>query len=122
MADETVTVDGDENLRRTLGNAQDDLDNLDQSDNARLVEQRARARAPKVSGTLRGSIRARDLGNGAAAVASDLVYAPVIHYGWPAHNIHAQPFLTTALADSTPMVEADNQRQAQRILSHVKGA
>jgi hypothetical protein len=121
-AGETITIDGDENLRRTLGNAEDELESLDQSENARLVEQRAKANAPKLTGQLAGSVRAKDLGKGAAQVSSELIYAPVINYGWPAHNIAAQPFLTEALADSAQLVEAHSQRQAQQILGKVRGA
>ena len=117
-----VTVQGAETLHRTLATAQDELAHLDQSDNARLVQQRAQAKAPKRRGTLAASLVAKDLGKGHAVVSSDLIYAPVIHYGWAAHNIHPQPFLTEALADSTQLVEASSQREAQRILSHVRGA
>lgn len=117
-----ITVQGDETFRRTLHAAADELANLDQSDSARLVQQRAQARAPKRSGTLARSVQARDLGNGTAAVASDLVYAPVIHYGWPAHGISPEPFLTDALADSTQLVEIASLREAQRILATVRGA
>lgn len=121
-AHETVTVEGDETLRRTLGDAADDLEDLDQLASARLVAQRAAARAPKVSGTLARSVQAKNLGKGVACAYSDLIYAPPIHYGWHAHNIAPQPFLTTALADSTQLVEASSQRQAQAILGHVRGA
>lgn len=117
-----VTVQGDETLRRTLAAAADDLENLDQSENARLVQQRAQARAPKRSGRLARSVVAKDLGKGTAAVLSDLVYAPVIHYGWAGHGISPQPFLVSALDDSAPLVEASSLRQTQRILSHVRGA
>lgn len=118
----SVTVEGDETLRRTLAAAADDLEQLDQSENARLVQQRAAANAPKVSGRLARSLVAKDLGKGVAVVSSDLVYAPPIHYGWAAHNIHPQPFLVTALDDSADLVEANSLRQAQAILGHVRGA
>lgn len=119
---QVVSVDGDETLRRTMGNAEDQLREMDQSENARLVQQRAQANAPKVSGRLAGSVTARDLGQGKAEIASALVYAPVIHNGWAAHNISPQPFLTTALDDSAPLVEAHSLRQANTILNRVKGA
>ena len=63
------------------------------------VVETAKTIAPRRSGDLAGSIRA--LGSqtsGRAAVGKKSVpYAGVIHYGWPAHNIRAQPFLTEAL-------------------------
>ncbi len=56
--------------------------------------------APHRSGRLAGSIRA--LGSqtmGQVAVGKKTVpYAGVIHYGWPARNIAAQPFLEEALS------------------------
>ena len=63
------------------------------------VVETARTIAPRRSGALAGSIRA--LGSqtsGRVAVGKKSVpYAGVIHYGWPAHNIGAQPFLIEAL-------------------------
>ncbi len=60
----------------------------------------AKTLAPRQSGRLAGSIRA--LGSqtmGRAAVGKKSVpYAGVIHYGWPARNITAQPFLEEALS------------------------
>ncbi len=60
----------------------------------------AKVLAPRRSGRLAGSIRA--LGSqtsGRVAVGKKSVpYAGVIHYGWPARNIAAQPFLEEALA------------------------
>ena len=122
MTDQTVTVEGDETFRRTLAAAADDLASLDQSESARLVQQRAQAAAPKASGRLAASITAKDIGEGHSVVGSTLVYAPVIHYGWPAHSISPHPFLTDALDTSGPLVEAASLREATKILSHVRGA
>jgi phage gpG-like protein len=122
VTDQTVTVEGDETFRRTLAAAADDLASLDQSESARLVQQRAQAAAPKATGRLAASITAKDIGEGHSVVGSTLVYAPVIHYGWPAHSISPHPFLTDALEASGPLVEAASLREATRILSHVRGA
>jgi hypothetical protein len=119
---ERISVDGDETLNRTLRAAEADLADMDQSDSARMVAQRAAARAPKRSGTLARSVYAKGLGKGEAVVQSELVYAPVIHYGWAAHNIAPQPFLTEALADSTRLIEAASDRKAQQALAKVRGA
>lgn len=118
----SLKVEGDETLRRTLNAAQDELVDLDQSENARLIEQRARANAPKLSGTLANSVTAGQMTRGIVEIASDLVYAKPIHYGWPARNIAPQPFLETALDDSISLVEANNLREANRILGRVRGA
>jgi hypothetical protein len=117
-----VTVTGDDTLRRTMAAAADDLENLDQTRNARLVQERAKQGAPKVSGVLAASIVVKDSGKGSAVISSDLIYAPVIHYGWAARNITPQPFLTDALEASAGQIEDESERQAQAILSHVRGA
>src|SRR4029077_4387059 len=111
-----VTITGDDTLRRSLAAAQDDLENLDQTSNARLVAERAKQGAPKVSGGLAASIVVKDVAKGIAVIGSDLVYAPVIHYGWGARNITPQPFLTDALDASAAQVEEESARQAQAIL------
>jgi hypothetical protein len=57
------------------------------------------ANPPTVSGRLAGTIRA-GRGKTKAVVRAGgarAPYAGVIHYGWPARNIGAQPFLSTAL-------------------------
>lgn len=117
-----IELEGDAQLRATLARADNELETLDQSDNARLVEQRARIGAPKLSGTLAGSIRASDTVRGTVAISSDLIYAAPIHYGWRAHNISPNPFLTEALANSESLVVANNLREVNRILDRVKGA
>lgn len=121
MADRTEVI-GQQRLQATLRAAQHQIANLDTGEGARMVEQRARAAAPKRSGLLASSVRARDAGKGQSVVASSLVYAPVIHYGWPAHGITARPFLTEALANSQPLILADLTKQTQHALGSVHGA
>lgn len=57
------------------------------------------AQPPAVSGRLAGTVRA-GRGKTKAVVRAGgarAPYAGVIHYGWPAHNIAPQPFLSAAL-------------------------
>jgi len=122
MTQASTEIQGAARLRSTLAAARSDFTDMDQSESARLIESRAAQRAPKRSGRLASSVRARDLGKGAAEVASSLIYAPVIHYGWPAHSISANPFLETAATDSVPLVQAANLKEADRILGKVHGA
>jgi hypothetical protein len=59
----------------------------------------ARPDAPYLSGALQGTIRA-GRGKTKAVVragSARVPYAGVEHYGWPAHNITARPFLSDAL-------------------------
>ncbi len=65
----------------------------------RPVAKEAKTLVPRRSGDLAGTIRA--LGSQAAgrvaAGKKSVPYAGPIHFGWPARNIKAQPFLTDAL-------------------------
>jgi hypothetical protein len=61
----------------------------------------ARRRVPRRSSRLAGTIRAQSTQRVArVAAGARLKYAGVIHYGWPGHNITAQPFLADALRES----------------------
>jgi hypothetical protein len=52
------------------------------------------AKAPRRTGALAGSLAAVG-----GAVVSPLEYAGVVHYGYPARNITAQPFVDQAFVD-----------------------
>ena len=60
-----------------------------------------RTRAPYDTGMLAGTITARATTTKGYVLAGGrtVPYAGVIHYGWPARNIEAQPFLTDSLDD-----------------------
>jgi phage gpG-like protein len=121
MADQ-VQVIGGARLAATLAAAAAQLDHLDGATTAtsRQVAQRAGGRAPKRSGRLASSLRPSHTGS-EAVVGSGVVYAGVQHYGWPARNIRAHPFLVpVAEASSTwrPFYVAD----VNRVLTTVKGA
>ncbi|MFD1505259.1 HK97 gp10 family phage protein [Georgenia yuyongxinii] len=64
-----------------------------------IVVRAAQPRSPIISGRLSGSLRA-GRGKTKAVVRAGgarAPYAGVIHYGWPARNIAAHPFLADAL-------------------------
>lgn len=65
----------------------------------RPVAAEARTLVPRRSGRLAGSIRplGSQTGGRVAAGGRAVPYAGPIHFGWPARNIRAQPFLTDAL-------------------------
>src|SRR4051812_37005397 len=87
-----TTVDGGDTGARTLGDAAEELAELAPPEVGALLVSKSRARAPYLSGALRTSIQA-DLTPARVKVVSGLVYSAVIHNGWAAHNIAAQPFL-----------------------------
>lgn len=124
MTDETkVEVIGDERLRMTLGEAADDLGDMSAANEAagRVLLTRARGAAPVLTGRLAGSL-VLDAGATEAAVSSSLVYAAVIHNGWPEHNIRANPFLSSTLADSVELLTEPYEHEIETVLHKVKGA
>jgi phage gpG-like protein len=88
---------------------------------ATLVERQGRQNAPKRSGRLSRSIVGRPK-TGGAEIGSSLVYAGVIHNGWPRHHITANPYLTRALDSTQDQVVSVYAQDAQRALDHVQGA
>lgn len=68
-------------------------------DAADKVATEARKRAPRRTGRLAGSIR-----SGAtqrhAYVKTNLIYGPVIEFGWPGHNIEPQPYIYAAIGST----------------------
>ena len=93
------------------------------------VAEEARSRAPRVSGTLAGDIR----GGGTKTRAyvsvgrKRIPYAGPIHFGWPARNIEANPFLYEAMdskADDVKEVYAkrvDELAMRTRTNASIKG-
>ena len=127
MADRgiVVEVEGAAQLRRTLKAAGDDFADLKavHADVSRYVAARAAATAPRRSGRLAGSLR------GSAAKTSATVraggarvpYANPIHWGWPARNIAAQPFLVNTAHQTEPSWLDYYRREIDRILGTVHG-
>ena len=106
MTEPTVRILGLDRLVRTLRKAGADLDDMKTANRkaGEIVADAARARAPRRSGKLAGSIRparqakrARVSGGGAR-----LPYAGPIHWGWPSRGIAAQPFISEAATDTEP--------------------
>lgn len=78
----------------------------------------ARARAPKQSGRLAGTIRPARFKT-ATSVTATSVYAGVHEYGWAARNISAQPYLRPA-ADSK--ADSSAEQIASEIQRHINAA
>jgi hypothetical protein len=99
------------------------MDELDRAEAAagRLIEQRARGLAPKLSGRLANSVHAQPV-EGGISVASQLVYAGVIEHGWAAHGITAHPFLVPTAHATEPVWRAYYVADVNAVLEQVKGA
>jgi hypothetical protein len=118
----TIQVAGADRLSRTLRKAAERVaSELPTGDTAAIIQAAARAYAPKRSGRLSGSLYVTKLGPNAMQVGSALIYAPIIHYGWRAHGITANPFLTNAGRATESAWFARNQQHTQQILNSVRG-
>ena len=96
-----IECPGGDNLARPLGQAGDQLMDMDRANDqaGSIIAHAASGRAPVVSGYLRSTIHASTAGN-TVTVGSDAIYAGPIHWGWAARNIAANPFLTDAVAET----------------------
>lgn len=121
----SVRVLGAQNLRRTLRAAGTGLGELKDAHAraAKVVEPVARAGAPVVSGTLAGTVRSSGTNTAAIVRAGyqSVPYAGPIHWGWPARNIEAQPFIYEAAQRTEPRWLLVYRTAVDRILSRVRG-
>jgi len=117
-------VEGSERLAATCRDAGDELADMEAANRTvgELVRGRAATDAPKVSGRLAGSLRVSSVTKSEVVVASDLVYAAPINFGWPARNISAQPFMSNALNESEKFVLQTYEARVGAAVSGVKGA
>jgi hypothetical protein len=101
-----VVIEGVDETARSLDTIADKLDGPVGAWGAveAVVLSRAQALAPKRSGRLAAS--GRKSGTPAQAAVSfggaQVPYANPIHWGWPAHRIKAQPFLSRAVDQTEP--------------------
>ncbi|WP_380166590.1 HK97 gp10 family phage protein [Jannaschia sp. R86511] len=117
----TYRVEGARELRRTLRTVHDGVEDLKDANAqaAAIVASAAVARAPRRTGRLISSVR----GNRAAGRATvtyggaRLPYAGPIHWGHPARNIAAQPFVTDAATDTEPVWLPAYERALQSLLA-----
>jgi phage gpG-like protein len=118
----SVEVRGATTLAATMRLAALDLGDLGDAAQSGVahVAQSARAKAPRRTGRLAGSISVHSSRNEAEA-SSGLVYAGRTHYGWPAVRQAAQPFLTDALAQSEKTIVDGYMASVLRALSKVRG-
>ena len=95
-----VKVTGAAELRRALRRMGDDLADLKavHREASEMVAGEARSGAPVLTGRLRKTIRSGATKTRAyvSAGRKAVPYAAPIHFGWPARNIEAQPFLYDA--------------------------
>lgn len=98
----TTTVEGADNLARTLGHAADDLQGIDTTagrEAATSLAREAAQAAPRATGRLANSHQ----GQGTDVVVA-APYAPFVH--WGTRYMAGRPWLTTTAAQSTSWVDA----------------
>jgi uncharacterized protein YcsI (UPF0317 family) len=126
MPDTGIRVEGLDELARSMKRAGADIDELKDAHYraAQIVASRAAQIAPKRSGKLAGSIRPTRQVRRARVVAgrSSVPYAAPIHWGWPSHNITAQPFMSDAAQQTESEWVAAYMADVQTALDKVKGA
>lgn len=120
-----VQVRGAKELRKSLKAAGDDLAELKTVHQAvgNMVVGAARGLAPTRSGALAGSIRASRLAGGVAlkAGSGSIPYAGPIHWGWPARNIKATPFIMDAAMATESEWVGLYEEELNKILDRIEG-
>lgn len=101
MTDPKFEVEGIDKLRKELRQFDGAIDDLKTAHSraAKVVEREAERRVPVRTGALRSSVRSSGQAKTGVVRAgyARLPYAGVIHWGWPGHNIEANPYLYDAL-------------------------
>jgi phage gpG-like protein len=118
----SITVDGASRMSATLGHAADDVGQLDAADAraSAIIAAAARARAPRRTGRLAGSIAAAP-GEGAGRVVVGAEYAAYVEYGVPVRHVPARPFLAEAAEVSGPVAIDAYRDEVQRVVAQVEG-
>lgn len=121
-----VRVVGARELRATLRRAGVELDELKDAHQrvAAFVAGAARARTPRDTGRLASTVRGNRAQRRATVSAGygRIPYAGPIHWGWPARNIAAQPWLTETAALTEPVWVQTYRDDVARIVARVRGA
>lgn len=119
-----VRVEGGRQLRAALREAAGDLGDLRHANTqaAALVARAGAADAPRRSGLLAASVRPGASQSAAIVRAGSarVPYAGVIHYGWPARHIRAQPWLREDAERTQPTWLALYHRAIQAILDRIE--
>lgn len=122
-----VRVEGARELRRTLRKAGHDLNDLKDAHQAAgsIVLNDARPRTPRgFTGRLQASQRQARAATFAEVRAGNarVPYAGPVHWGWPARNIAAQPWLADSAKRTEPQWTAAYEAAVNRVLDTIQGA
>lgn len=121
---ERILVVGGRQLRRTMKAAGLDMKDLNRAHKAAAQVVADEATPPVRTGKLATTVRAggtRTMGVVRAGYKS-VPYAGPIHWGWPARNITANPFLSDAAQRSEPTWIELYEQEIDRIINKIEGA
>ena len=130
MVYQGVKIEGARQLRRTLKDAGDDLNDLKEVNRAAaaIAANRAKTWAPKKSGRLAGTVRSSGTKTAGIVRAgnnrkteSGVPYANPIHWGWPSRNIKANPFLSYSAQATKPRWLKLYENYIEKTLSKIRG-
>ena len=118
MAEASITVKGVEEVKSSLNKFVNDIENTSDviSTLGKTIAGKASAIAPQQTGKLAASVSSK-FENGTLQVYAgneSVPYAGVIEYGWPKHNISAQPYLRPAVYDNMGMIEQKYNEQIEK--------
>lgn len=120
-----VRIDGLKELRKSLKAAGDDLADLKEANAAAaaVAAEGGRTRVPTLSGLLASSIRSTGTKTAGIIRAGKaaIPYAGAIHWGWPARNIPANPFLSDGAVDTQPDWLPVYEERLEHIINQVQG-
>lgn len=119
----SLEVRGAERIHATTDKAVHEIENLRAGNEraAQHVAETARTLAPKLTGTLAGSVFT-EVAPDRFVVATDLVYGSVQEFGAPRINVPAQPWMRPALAQQQEQVMTDLSANVQHALDGIHGA
>lgn len=119
-----IIIEGAGRLATTLATVSAKLEDFTKPGTraARIAASRARSIAPKRTGALAGTIRATGSKRvGRIEAGAGLRYARPVHWGAPARNQRARPFLSLAAQGSEPTWIRAYEDHVDESLTHAKG-
>ena len=118
-----ITVKGAARFSETMNRAAADMADMRTADTkaARIVAGAGARAAPRLTGRLAASLTP-SVGRQTATITSPLVYAVPVHWGRPAHNIEANPFVWRAAQATQSEWMGGYETDAQHACDMVKGA
>ena len=123
MTGASFSIEGIDVLQRTMKKAGQDITDLTDA-HARaseIVAAAARAGAPRRTGALASSVKSSKAKR-TALVNVTSRYAKPIHWGWPARNIEANPWVSEAAQATEPQWLPLYEAAVQKALDDVRGA